>query len=236
MDVNKHPTEGKFSRKLAKMNLDMHKLSQKCWGPTPPNTHINGMQPIDGGYIYSEIEVVNLAMLNFTDCPGNHRSLILDVLTISLLGKYQHKVCWPVSRRLVLSQQSLVDRCKKIIWEKFKIHHIKERLNAVDRMTQYCGHPAPGWLRAMITKLYKQMTEICQHAKKKCCKILRPDSNFSPEIQLWYHRIHAYLQLIPLKEGKTQTVGNIMRFAKRKHIEKMEIWTLDKLKDGLQLA
>jgi hypothetical protein len=103
-------------------------------------------------------------------------------------------------------------------------------------MTQYCGHPAPGWLRAMITKLYKQMTEIHQHAEKKCRKILRPDSNFSPEIQLWYHRIHAYLQLIPLKEGKARTVGNIMRFAKRKHIEKTEIWTLDKLKDGLQLA
>jgi hypothetical protein len=97
------------------------------------------------------------------------------------------------------------------------MHCNEERLNAVDRMTQYCGHPAPGWLRAMITKLYKQMTEIWQHAKKKCCKILRPDSYLSPAIQLWYDRIHAYLQLIDLKE-EAQNIGNIMRFAKRKHI------------------
>ncbi len=88
MDVNEHPMEGKFSRKLAKMNLDMHELSHKCWGPIPPDTHINGMQPIDGGYITSKIEFINLAMLNFTDSPGNHRSLILDVLTRSPLGKF----------------------------------------------------------------------------------------------------------------------------------------------------
>jgi hypothetical protein len=134
MDANKYPTEGKFSRKLAKMNLDMHKFSHKCWGPTPPYTHINSTQPIDSGYISFEIAVVNLSMLNFTDSPGNHRSLILDVSTRSLLGGFWHKVCRPVSRRLVTSQQLLVDRYNKIVREQFKIYCIKERLNAVDRM------------------------------------------------------------------------------------------------------
>ncbi len=89
---------------------------------------------------------------------------------------------------------------------------------------------------AMITQLYKQMTEIWQHADKKCHKILRPDSNFSPAIQLWYNQIHTYLQLICLKEGKAHNIGNIMRFEKRKHIEKLDDLTLDELKDGLQLA
>jgi hypothetical protein len=86
----------------------------------------------------------------------------------------------------------------------------------------------------MIKKLCKQMTEILQHAKKKSCKILRPDSNFNPAIQLCYDIIHAYLQLIRLKEGKAQNIGNIMKFSK--HIEKLEELTLDKLKDRLQLA
>ncbi len=117
MDVNKHPMEGKFSRKLAEMNLDMHEFSHKCWGPTQPYTHINGTQPIDGGYISSEIEVLNLAMLNFTDSPGNHRLLILDVSTRSLLGKFWHKVCRLVSRRIVTSQQLLVDRYNKIVYQ-----------------------------------------------------------------------------------------------------------------------
>ncbi len=88
MDVNKHPIEGKFSKRLATTNPDMHKFSHKCWGPVAPYTHINGCQPIDGGYKSPKIEVFNLAMLNFKDSPGNHKSLIFDISTRSLLGEF----------------------------------------------------------------------------------------------------------------------------------------------------
>ncbi len=49
-----------------------------------------------------------------------------------------------------------------------------------------------------------------------------------------YDRIHAYLQLIRMKEGKTRNTGNILRFACRQHINAPEELTLDELKDGLQ--
>jgi hypothetical protein len=103
-------------------------------------------------------------------------------------------------------------------------------------MTHYCGYPSPGCLRALIIKLYKQMTEIRANAEKKCRKILRPESDFSPTIQMWYDRIHACLQLIRLQEGKANNVGNILRFARRQHIPHPEQLTMDELKDGLQLA
>ncbi len=32
---------------------------------------------------------------------------------------------------------------------------------------------------------------------------------------MWYDRIHAYLQLIRMKEGKTKNTGNILRFARK---------------------
>jgi hypothetical protein len=103
-------------------------------------------------------------------------------------------------------------------------------------MTRYCGYPLPGWLRAMIIKLYKQMTEIRVHSEKNCRKILQPELDFSPAIQMWYDRIHTYLQLIHLQEGKAKNVGNILRFARRQHIPHPEQLTMDKLKDSLQLA
>jgi hypothetical protein len=59
----------------------------------------------------------------------------------------------------------------------------------------------------MIIKLYKQMTEIRIHAEKNCRKFLSPDNDFSPTIQMWYDRIHAYLQLIRMKEGRKATRG-----------------------------
>ena len=103
-------------------------------------------------------------------------------------------------------------------------------------MTHYCGYPLPGWLRVMIIKLYKQMTEIRVHAEKKCQKILRPESDYSPTVQMWYDGIHAYLQLIRLQEGKAKNVDNILHFARRQHILSPEQLTMEELKDGLQLA
>jgi len=94
--------------------------------------------------------------------------LCFDISTLSLLGEFQFKICQQVSRWLVTSQQASVRRYNETICEQFAIHRILERLDAVDKMTHYCGYPSPGWLCAMIIKLYKQMTEIRVHAEKKC--------------------------------------------------------------------
>jgi hypothetical protein len=86
----------------------------------------------------------------------------------------------------------------------------------------------------MIIKLYKQMTEIRIHAEKNCRKNLRPDNDFSPTIQMWYFRIRAYLQLIRMKEVKTNNMGNILQCARLQHINNPEGLMMEKLQDGLQ--
>jgi hypothetical protein len=100
-------------------------------------------------------------------------------------------------------------------------------------MIHYCGYPSPPWLRAMVIKLYKQMPKIRVHAEKNCRKILQPDSNFSPTIQMWYNRIHAYLQLIRTKERKTNNTRNILQFALQQHIDRQEELAMEELQDGL---
>jgi hypothetical protein len=175
-------------------------------------------------------------MLPFLDSPGDHRACIIDISARSLLSEFRYKICRPVSRRLITSQQSLVDEYNKIVREQFARHRIVECLNAVNKMTRYCGFPSPNFLRAMIIKLYRQTTEIRVHAEKKCRKILWPDSNYSPTIQMWYDRIHAYLQLICMKEGKTKNNGNAIRFAVRTHIQDLGNLTLEELKDGLRFC
>jgi hypothetical protein len=122
---------------------------------------------------------------------------------------HTHKVCRPVSCPLITSQQGSVDEYNRIVREQIAQHRIFEHLDAVDKMTRYCSFPSPNFLQAMIIKLYWQMTEIRVHAEKTCRKILRLDSNYSLTVQMWYDRIHAYLQLICMKEGKTKNNGNI---------------------------
>ncbi len=78
--------------------------------------------------------------------------------------------------------------------------------------------------------------EIRVHAKKHRKKILKPNNNFNPTIQMWYDRIHAYLQLIRMKEGKTSNSGNILRFTCRQHIANPDNLTMEELQDGLRFA
>ncbi len=109
-------------------------------------------------------------------------------------------------------------------------------MDAVERMMRYCRYPSPPWLHTMMLKLYNQMMEIKVHAKQKCRKILWTDGNFSPTIKMWYDRIHAYLQLIRMKEGKTNNIANILCFAWWQHIHNLESLTMEYLTDGLQYA
>jgi hypothetical protein len=88
----------------------------------------------------------------------------------------------------------------------------------------------------MIIKLYKQMTEIRVHTEKNCRKILHPDDNYSPTIQMWYNRIHAYLQLIRMKDGMTNNSRNVLCFARQQLIDKPEELTTEELQDELQFA
>jgi hypothetical protein len=91
-------------------------------------------------------------MLPFLDSPGDHQAFIIDIFTRLLLGEFRYKVCCPVSRRLVTSQQGLVDKYNRIVREQFAQHKIIKCLDAVDKMTHYGSFPAPNLLLVMIIK------------------------------------------------------------------------------------
>ena len=86
MDVNGDPLRNNLHKSIQEGLDGMEEFSHKCWGSEPSRTHARGSGPIDGGYKSSELEILNLSMLNFVDSPGDHRSLLLDVSTRSMLG------------------------------------------------------------------------------------------------------------------------------------------------------
>ncbi len=98
MNVNNHPHHNKFYSLLKEQNTDMEEFSHKCCGPKEPYTHHLGKSPINSGYKSPEVEIVDLSMINFAESPGNHRSLLFDISTRSLLGEFRYNICRPVSR------------------------------------------------------------------------------------------------------------------------------------------
>ena len=90
-------------------------------------------------------------------------------------------------------------------------------MDEVDKLSRICGTPTPPWLRSTMIKLYQQMDEIRVHGEKKRRKFLTPEVEYSPVIQHWYDRIHAYMNLLKLKQSvhKYMNKGNARRRAKK---------------------
>ncbi len=115
MDVNDHLLHNKFYTTLKEQTINIEEFTHKCWGPKESYTHHLGKFPINGGYKSPEVDIIYLSMLNFAESPGNHRSLLFDSSTHSLLGKFRYKVRRPVSCQLVTSQADSVKRYNKIV-------------------------------------------------------------------------------------------------------------------------
>ena len=87
-----------------------------------------------------------------------------------------------------------------------------------------------------MIKLYKQVDDIRIHAERKCRKLMTPAAEFSPQIQHWYDRIHAYMNLLKLKEGtkKYMNKGNPRRRARKGNIKNPAGLSVEQIQDGLR--
>jgi hypothetical protein len=79
-------------------------------------------------------------MLNFVESPGNHRSLLFKISTLSLLGKSRYKICCPMSRRSVTTQAD-------------SVKHYDEMLGQGNRAAP------PSWIQlsTVLGTIYKQL-------------------------------------------------------------------------------
>ena len=177
------------------------------------------------------MEITAFYMLSFLDSTGDHRSWLVEVTARSMLGRELLKIVRPLGRRLVSTQPRSVERYNEIVEKQFQLHRVPERMEAVDKLSRICGSPTPPWLRSMMIKLYQQMDEIRVHAEKKCRKFLTPAAGYSPVIHHWYDRIHAYMDLLKLKQGthKCMNKGNVRRNVKRRDIKNPASLTVDEI-------
>ena len=120
--------------------------------------------------------------------------------------------------------------------KQFEIHNISKRMDAVDKLSRICGKPTPPWLRSTMIKLYKQMDDVRVHAERNCRKFKTPAAEFSPQVKHCYDRIHAYADLLKLKEGTNihMNKANVRRRARRSEIENPASLSIKEIQDGLR--
>ena len=118
-----------------------------------------------------------------------------------------------------MSNHGAVEEFNRLVKKGYDDHNIREN-GCSYGTSEEDGRPGPSMAQKMIRVIHLDMDKIRLHAEHNCRKIYTPESPFSPEIQAWYDRIHAYLALIKLFENSDgRNKDNTYRFAKRKGIE-----------------
>jgi len=217
MDANDHVIRGHLARWLTdhETGLDLVEISHKAWGDTEPNTHVDGSQPIDGVWASRSLEIGGFKILSFGESVGDHRTMIFDVSTRSLIGVFEHSITRAECRRLNTKTSSL-PRYTEILERMMDIHRMEQRLDAVvDAIVNDCPTPAQ---KAKMESLDRQMVELQKCAERRCRKIIKPDMEFSPQVKLWQERMWAYKALIRWKKGNPCNQTNIIRMAIRREI------------------
>ena len=139
MDANQHVLTGQFTKRLEE--LDLVEISHKYQGGTEPNTFIEGSKPIDGVWALCDLEIGGFKMLPFSKSVGDHRTMIFDVSTHSLTGKFEYRVARSASRCLNTKTSSL-SKYNTILEEQMTIHKMDERLDTViEEITKDCPMP-----------------------------------------------------------------------------------------------
>ena len=234
-DANEHILDGKYTRRLLEDPLlGLVEETSRHWGDSPPNTHVMGSVPIDGVWRTPDIEVNNLIMLPFSHSVGDHRTIILDVTTLSMIGSYQHKVVYPPCRPLSNKHKQSVARYVSQLERQMDIHRVEDRLSLLEAsMTSY---PASPEQQIAAEHLDTQFVELQRCSEKRCRKITKTDLPHSLPVKYWVMRRRSYMELIKCRHGKVRNVGNVMNRARKNGIEHPRSLTLSQLEDGVALC
>ena len=101
IDMNEHILKGQLASKL--LSLGLMEATHQSWGEKEPHTHVSGSKPIDRVYHSSTLEITSTMLLSFHEGVGNHRTVMVDITSRSLLGTDGFRIVRPVARRLVCS-------------------------------------------------------------------------------------------------------------------------------------
>ena len=161
-------------------------------------------RPIDAVYHSAEIEITATMQLSFHEGVGDHRTVIVDISSRSLLGKYDFKVCRPVARRLTTSNAPAMKRY---------IDHVETELVSRNLHNRLCDVSYTLSLNNQDTTALREMelidhqtVEIMAAGERRCQKIFHCNIPFSLPVAHWVHKKYAYEALDRVATGKCRNI------------------------------
>lgn len=218
MDVNDDIYRGEIAQALTgeAEGLRMVEAITHCTKVASPATYFRGSKPIDGCWTTTDVMVTNACLMPVGFGVGDHRLLVVDVTTESLIGKDPVKIVRPSARRLHNKIPGCGEAYVNIVEQQFQRHKIMERFHTV------CHSDEPEEVKTFkIEKIDTEAKDYMRRGDKKCRRIKHGRIPFSPEAVVWLKRTQVYRSMLRYFAGKIRNLGNLKRSARRSGIHRI---------------
>ena len=231
IDMNEHILTSSFAQEI--MALGLVEATHNHWpSGVEPRTYIRGRGPIDAVYHTPSLEVSAVMQLSFHEGVGDHRTVIVDMTSRSMIGKDSFKVCRPLARRLTMKNTASVNKYISILEATMEEHGLPLRLKRCEELLSV--NALDETAIAQMELLDVEITQYQTHAERKCRKIRRPAVKFSLPVKHWVHKRWGYQGLLRLHDGGCSNPANIKRTARRAGIERGDQLTRQQALDGIR--
>jgi hypothetical protein len=215
MDANEHVYKGAIGKALTDSEgLDMVEAVQECNGAKLGATHFRGSKPIDAIWATKDLEITNACAMPIGYGPGDHRMIVVDFTTVSLVGEDPQVIVRPGARRLNSKCPVSLRNYNRVLEELLSKHQLTEKMVAAHAKRDQ----DPKKFKDVMNKVDQQSKEFMTHAEKKCRKLKCGKIPFSPEAAEWIKRCQFYRTLLRALSGKKCNRGNFKRLARRLNI------------------
>ena len=130
-----------------------------------------------------ELEVVGACVMPVGFGVGDHRMLVVDFRTRSMVGSLAPSVVRPASRRLNNKIESCRNNYVEILDANVQRHKLVEKTEAIEK-----SNLSRDSKRAELDKVDEEGKQYMRRAEKKCRRIRSGRIPFSPEASIWIKR------------------------------------------------
>ena len=211
MDGNEDMLKGPLSRMLRTDELEMNEVVTTKTNREKIPTFIRGSRQIDGIWLTPDVEMAKCTLLPFHFGVGDHRAILVDIPSASILGDSFKHICRPAARRLQNTnpevRQKYIERLHSYIVAhqlQHKVYHLFQQPNMNNTV-----------MTTSLNLVDKILGEGMQNAEKHCRKIRAGAVPFSGTLANAGVHIKLWGLVIRHKLGRNVSTRYIRRTAKR---------------------
>jgi len=213
-DLNENVYTGRITKRLAQEDLGMTEQCLKVNGVRLPATHVSGSRPIDGVFATPGITSVNAMVLPLYGNLGDHRCLIIDFTSESVLGTVFPRVMKPTSRKLHCIDRlvrNYNEKLDKLLDEHRMYKKMADFYSCIDLLT-------PEEFLLLMDQWDDQLTDYMLCAENNCNKFKSNQIPWTPEVGLWIKRQRLLYRVRSFLNGRVPDPRNLYRDCKAANV------------------